>query len=204
MAFALANEENELMVVADQHISGEMGSDMSASGGLFASGAETPKWFAVYTTPRHEKAVARHFEFRAIESFLPLYMEMHRWKNGCRVNVEQPLFPGYVFARIGRSASTQVLSVPGVVLIVGSGREPVALPDVEIEALRSGLHLRKFEPHPYLIVGEKARIKSGSLAGMVGVLARKKNNLRVVLTLELIMRSVAVEVDADELERVSA
>ena len=191
------------MYVVNEHIPGELGAGMSPSGALVASVVESPKWFAVYTTPRHEKAVARHFEFRRIESFLPLYMEMHRWKNGCRVNVEQPLFPGYIFARIGRHDSTQVLSVPGVLLIVGSGREPLALPDLEIEALRSGLHLRKFEPHPYLVVGEKARIKSGSLAGMVGVLARKKNSLRVVLTLELIMRSVAVEVDADELERVS-
>ena len=191
------------MYVVNEHIPGELGAGMSPSGALVASVVESPKWFAVYTTPRHEKAVARHFEFRRIESFLPLYMEMHRWKNGCRVNVEQPLFPGYIFARIGRRDSTQVLSVPGVLLIVGSGREPLALPDFEIEALRSGLHLRKFEPHPYLVVGEKARIKSGSLAGMVGILARKKNSLRVVLTLELIMRSVAVEVDADELERVS-
>jgi transcription antitermination factor NusG len=189
--------------VANEHMPEELGAGMSPSGALVASVVESPKWFAVYTTPRHEKAVARHFEFRRIESFLPLYMEMHRWKNGCRVNVEQPLFPGYIFARIGRRDSTQVLSVPGVLLIVGSGREPLALPDFEIEALRSGLHLRKFEPHPYLVVGEKARIKSGSLAGMVGILARKKNSLRVVLTLELIMRSVAVEVDADELERVS-
>jgi transcription antitermination factor NusG len=191
------------MLVAKEHMPGDLSAGMSPSGALVASVVESPKWFAVYTTPRHEKAVARHFEFRRIESFLPLYMEMHRWKNGCRVNVEQPLFPGYIFARIGRRDSTQVLSVPGVLLIVGSGREPLALPDFEIEALRSGLHLRKFEPHPYLVVGEKARIKSGSLAGMVGVLARKKNSLRVVLTLELIMRSVAVEVDADELERVS-
>jgi transcription antitermination factor NusG len=192
------------MSVAHEYMPGNLGGDVSPSGALVASVMESPKWFAVYTTPRHEKAVARHFEFREIESFLPLYREMHRWKNGSRVNVEQPLFPGYIFARIGRRNSTQVLSVPGVLLIVGSGRQPQALPDFEIEALRSGLHLRKFEPHPYLVVGEKARIKSGSLAGMVGVLARKKNNLRVVLTLELIMRSVAVEVDADELERVSA
>jgi transcription antitermination factor NusG len=191
------------MYVGNEHIPGELDAGLSPSGALVSSVMESPKWFAVYTTPRHEKAVARHFEFRRIESFLPLYMDMHRWKNGCRVNVEQPLFPGYIFARIGRRDSTQVLSVPGVLLIVGSGREPLALPDLEIEALRSGLHLRKFEPHPYLVVGEKARIKSGSLAGMVGVLARKKNSLRVVLTLELIMRSVAVEVDADELERVS-
>jgi transcription antitermination factor NusG len=191
------------MYVGNEHMPEELGAGMSPSGALVASVVESPKWFAVYTTPRHEKAVARHFDFRAIKSFLPLYTEMHRWKNGCRVNVEQPLFPGYIFARIGRHDSTQVLSVPGVLLIVGSGREPLALPDFEIEALRSGLHLRKFEPHPYLVVGEKARIKSGSLAGMVGILARKKNSLRVVLTLELIMRSVAVEVDADELERVS-
>src|SRR5450759_340430 len=180
----------------------ELNAGMSSSGTLVGLARESPKWFAVYTTPRHEKAVARHFESRVIESFLPLYREMHRWKNGCRVSVEQPLFPGYIFARIGRRDSNQVLAVPGVLQIVGSGREPQALPDFEIEALRSGLHLRRFEPHPYLVVGEKARIKSGSLAGMVGVLARKKNNLRVVLTLELIMRSVAVEVDADELERV--
>jgi transcription antitermination factor NusG len=192
------------MSVANEHMPGEMGGNVSPSGALLAPVLESPNWFAVYTTPRHEKVVARHFEVRRIESFLPLYMEMHRWKNGSRVTVEQPLFPGYIFARIGRRDSTQVLSVPGVLLIVGSGRRPQALQDLEIEALRSGLHLRKFEPHPYLVVGEKARIKSGSLAGMVGVLARKKNNLRVVLTLELIMRSVAVEVDADELERVSA
>jgi hypothetical protein len=128
------------MYVGNEHIPGELDAGMSPSGALVASVVESPKWFAVYTTPRHEKAVARHFEFRRIESFLPLYMEMHRWKNGCRVNVEQPLFPGYIFARIGRRDSTQVLSVPGVLLIVGSGREPLALPDFEIEALRSGLH----------------------------------------------------------------
>jgi transcription antitermination factor NusG len=192
------------MYVANELLPANLDTAMSPSGVLISPGMESPKWFAVYTTPRHEKAVARHFEFRAIESFLPLYTEIHRWKNGCRVKVEQPLFPGYVFARVGRDGTTQVLSVPGVLLIVGSGREPLALPDLEIETLRSGLRLRRCEPHPYLVVGERARIKSGSLAGMVGVLARKKNNLRVVLTLELIMRSVAVEVDADEVERVNA
>ena len=189
------------MCVAKEHMPGELGVMSPPS---VVSVAEPTKWFAVYTTPRHEKAVAKHFEFREIESFLPLYKEMHRWKNGCRVNVEQPLFPGYIFARIDYRGSTHVLSVPGVRSVVGAGREPLALPDFEIESLRSGLHLRNVEPHPYLVVGEKARITSGSLAGMVGVLARKKNGLRVVLTLELIMRSVAVEVDADELERVRA
>ncbi len=192
------------MHVVNEHTPTDLGAVVPAPGTLVSSALEPPKWFAVYTTPRHEKAVSRHLGTRAIEWFLPLHVETHRWKNGCRVNVEQPLFPGYVFTRIGLGGMAQVLSVPGVVLIVGSGREPLALPDFEIEALRSGLALRRFEPHPYLVVGERARIKSGSLAGMVGVLTRKKNNLRVVLTLELIRRSVAVEVDADELERVKA
>ncbi len=91
-------------------------------------------------------------------------------------------FPAISLRESGEVSSTQVLSVPGVVLSLVPAANHCLCPDFEVEALRSGLHLRKFEPHPYLVVGEKARIKSGSLAGMVGVLARKKNNLRVVLT----------------------
>jgi transcription antitermination factor NusG len=159
-----------------------------------------PRWFAAYTTPRHEKAVARQLDARHIESFLPLYPSARQWKNGCRVTVEQPLFPSYIFVSIPRRETVKVLQVPGVVSLVSAGREPSALPSSEIESLRSGLSLRQFEPHPYLVVGEKVRIASGSLAGMVGVLVRKKNNLRVVLTLDLIRQSVAVEVGVDELE----
>jgi transcription antitermination factor NusG len=158
------------------------------------------KWFAAYTTPRHEKAVSRQLEARQIESFLPLHKSLRRWKNRCRVMVEQPLFPNYIFVRIARRESVRVLQVPGVVALVSTGREPSALPTSEIESLRSGLALRQFEPHPYLAAGEKVRIVSGSLAGMVGVLLRRKNNLRVVLTLDLIRQSVAVEVGIDEIE----
>ncbi len=85
----------------------------------------------------------------------------------------------------------------------GSGYEPTPLADFEIESLRSGLHLRKFEPHPYLVVGERVRIKAGPLEGMEGVLLRKKNNLRVVLTVASIKQSVAVEVDAGDVEPLS-
>ena len=81
-----------------------------------------------------------------------------------------------------------------------AGREPSPLPSAEIESLRSALPLLQFEPHPYLVVGEKVRITSGSLAGMIGVLVRKKNDLRVVLTLDLIQQSVAVEIDTDQIE----
>ena len=161
---------------------------------------ETVKWFAVYTSPRHEKAVARHLQVRHIDSFLPLYTSVRRWKNRCQVPVEQPLFPSYLFVHIPRRESTRVLQVPGVVSIVSTGREPSALPSAEIESLRASLPLRQFEPHPYLVVGEKVRIIAGPLEGMVGVLLRKKNDLRVVLTLDLIMKSVAVEIGIDEVE----
>jgi transcription antitermination factor NusG len=158
------------------------------------------KWFAVYTTPRHEKAVARQFESRHIEAFLPLYTTPSRWKNSCRVRVDRPLFPSYLFVHIERRDCVRVLQVPGVLSIIGSGREPSALPNSDIESLRSSLLIRQFEPHQYLVAGEKVRIHSGSLTGMVGVLVRRKNSLRVVLTLDLIMQSVAVEVGTDEIE----
>ena len=158
------------------------------------------RWFAVYTAPRHEKRVAEHFKLRAIDAFLPLYRAFHRWNNGCKVEVELPLFSGYVFVRADRQERSQVVAVPGVLAIVGSRREPSPLPDAEIEALRSSVDLCKFEPYPCLVMGERARIKAGPMAGTEGVLLRMKNNLRVVLTLDLIMQSVVVEVDACDLE----
>ncbi len=159
-------------------------------------------WFAAYTTPRHEKAVVRQLDVRHVESFLPLYKSVRRWKNGCRVAVEQPLFPSYVFVRVRRRDSVKVLQVPGVLAIVSSGRQPAPLLGSEIESLRLGLPYLRFEPHPYLVVGEKVRIISGSLAGMVGVFVRKKNDFRVVLTLDLIQQSVAVEIGVNEVEPV--
>jgi transcription antitermination factor NusG len=160
------------------------------------------QWFAVYTTPRHEKAVARHFKVRQLEAFLPLYRSLHRWKNGCRVSVDQPLFPSYVFVSLQRGDYIRALQTPGVVCLVGRGREPAPLPTYEIESLRSGLALRHFEPHPYLVAGKRVRIHSGALAGLMGVLVRKKNHLRVVLSLDLIMQSASVEIGIEEIEPV--
>ena len=172
------------------------------AGAPMAARNQSSRWFAVYTTPRHEKAVARQFEVRRIESFLPLYRSVRRWKNGCRVEVDQPLFPNYIFASLERHEYSRVLQTPGVLSLVGSKREPSPLVSSEIESLRSGLPLREFEPHPYLVAGDRVRIHSGPLAGMVGLLVRKKNNLRVVLSLDLIMQSVAVEIGMDEVEPV--
>lgn len=93
-----------------------------------------------------------------------------------------------------------MLEVPGVLSLVGCGREPSPLPDAQIEGLRCGVGIAKIEPHPYLVVGEKVRIKDGAMAGLEGVLIRKKNISRVVLTLGMIMQSVSIEVDAASLE----
>jgi transcription antitermination factor NusG len=162
-----------------------------------------PKWFAVYTTSRHEKRVAQHLGCREIEYYLPLYKADRKWSDGSRVTLDLPLFPGYLFVRIKRAERVRVLEVPGTLTVVGgTGREPAPLPDEAIDALRAGLHLRRAEPHPLLTVGQRARICSGALAGMEGIVLRKKNSCRVILTLEHIQRSIAVEVDGDDLEPV--
>jgi transcription termination/antitermination protein NusG len=162
---------------------------------------QSPVWLAAYTTPRHEKSVVRHLEVRDVEYFLPLYKAERKWRNGCKVEVEFPIFPNYVFVHVDRRASYRVLDAPGVVAFAGSGRLPALVPDSEIEWLRNELPLRKFEPHPYLVVGSRVRIKSGPMAGMNGVLIRKKGGFRVVLSIDLIRQSVAVEVGIDEIER---
>jgi transcription antitermination factor NusG len=168
--------------------------------GLASAREFSANWFAAYTNSHHEKRVASHFAERQIEAFLPLYATRHRWKNRCEMNLELPLFPNYVFVLIDPRERVRVLEVPGVQSLVGFGRTLAALPQFEIEALRSGLGQRKIEPHPYLVIGERVRIKAGPMTGMEGVLVRKKNNFRVVLALDVIMQSVAVEVDADDLE----
>jgi transcription antitermination factor NusG len=169
--------------------------------GAFCLGSSSlQRWFAVYTTARHEKHVSEILSERQIETFVPLYRATRQWKKSRQVVLELPLFPTYVFVRIAQGARSAVLGTPGVLSIVGSPKEPWPLPDFEIDALRSGLLERRIEPHPYLIVGERVRIKAGVMAGVEGILARKKNDLRVVLSLDTIMRSVAVEVDEDDIE----
>ncbi len=161
------------------------------------------RWFAVYTSSRHEKHVARHFSEREIEYFLPLYQKLHHWAKRTSVRLELPLFPNYVFVHIAQPQRRSVLAVPGVVGVVGQGQVAAALPDGEIESLRNGLRSLKFEPYPYLIAGERVRIQAGPMAGLEGILLRMKNDFRVVLTLDLIQRSVAVEVDALDVAPVS-
>lgn len=160
-----------------------------------------PSWFAAYTSPRHEKRVSQYLNLREIQHYLPLYHVRRKWNDGSIVTLDLPLFPGYIFVRIDRSERVRVLQVPGILTFVGgAGHQPAPLPEAEIDALRSGLSLRHAVPHPLLTEGQWVRIRSGALAGMQGIVLRQKNSLRVVLTVEHILQSIAVEVDGTEVE----
>ena len=161
-----------------------------------------PKWYAVFTMPRHEKRVVGHCAERQIESFLPLYQVRHRWKNRSTATVDLPLFPNYSFVRIDSQQRTQVLNLPGVWYIVSTGRGPSPIPDDYISFLREGLLANRIEPHSNLEVGDRVCIKTGPMAGVEGILERHKNGLRVVLRMDMISRSVAVEVGAAEISYV--
>ncbi|HKV92563.1 MAG TPA: UpxY family transcription antiterminator [Candidatus Angelobacter sp.] len=161
---------------------------------------EGQQWFAIYVRPRHEKRVAQHFGVRGIEHFLPLYAEQRKWKDGSRQTVLFPLFPNYLFVRITRTARASVLEVPGVLWIIGGGSESSTVSDSYVHFLRDRLPEGRVKPHPYLVTGKMVRIKSGAMAGIQGILVRNKNDCRVVVTLELIERSVIVELDSADLE----
>ena len=157
-------------------------------------------WFAVYTAPRHEKQVQKHLQLRSVEHFLPVYTHQAAWKDGTRPTLQLPLFPSYLFVQIEKEQRSRVLQVPGVLAIVGgTGKEPATLDSTEIEMLRAGVQLRKVEPHPVIHVGQTALIRRGPFTGKSGIVVRKKGAVRVVLTLEVIMRSIAVECDLSDI-----
>ncbi len=174
--------------------------DASPIGVKWVQEAESqPHWYALQTRSRHEKVVHQQLEQKAIESFLPLYRSMRRWKDR-RKELDLPLFPGYVFVRVALTERREAVKTHGVARMVSFGGAPASLPEKEIEAIRHFLSQRmRLDPHPYLRVGQRARIRSGPFQGLEGILLRKKNSLRFVISLDLIFRSVAVEVDGEDL-----
>jgi transcription antitermination factor NusG len=174
---------------------------------LCRGGSPTPApdsvcWYATYTWAHHEKRVAQELTERGVHCFLPLYRSVRRWKDR-RQELELALFPGYVFVRIALRDRLRVLQLPSVVHLVGSRGQPSPLPESEMDGLRQGLTNQVHgEPHPYLKIGRRVRVVHGPLAGAEGILIRKKDRFRVVLSIDLIMRSVALEVDAADLEPV--
>jgi transcription antitermination factor NusG len=163
------------------------------------------RWFAVYVRSRHEARVAKHFKDREIEYFLPLYKEERKWSDR-KVEIELPLFPGYLFVRMRRTLETllRVVEVPGVITIVGRGSSPEALEDAEIELMRNiVMNPHQAKPHKFMKAGDRVKITRGPLQGAEGFLVREKGKDRVVLTIGTIERSMSVEVDADAVQPVN-
>jgi transcription antitermination factor NusG len=160
---------------------------------------ERNRWFALTVKPRHEKAVVRALCAREVEPYLPLYRARHSWSDRVQA-VEKPLFPGYVFCRFNLHSRFRALSAPGVTCIVGFAGADTPVSNTEIENLRGVLASgAPVVPWPHLRAGDAVRIERGPLAGTEGVLVREKTTWRLVVSVELLQRSVAVEVDRDAL-----
>ena len=158
-----------------------------------------PLWYAAYTNANHEKRVTQQLEKRSVEHFLPLFESARRWKDR-RVRLQMPLFPGYVFVKLALRDRLQLLQIPGVVQLVSFNGHPAALPPEDIQAIRNCLDRgHQVEPHPYLKAGRRVRVMNGPLRGLEGIILRRKNKTRFVLSFELILRSVAVEIDEMDL-----
>jgi len=158
-----------------------------------------PRWYAAYTSANHEKSVAEQLGVREVEHFLPLRSSVRRWKDR-RVTLQMPLFPSYVFVRIALRNRFQLLQIPGVVHLVSFCGHPAPLQEEDIHAIRKCVsHDNQVQPHPYLQAGRRAQVKSGPLQGLQGIILRRKKRTRFIVSLDLIMRSVAVEIDETDL-----
>jgi transcription antitermination factor NusG len=158
------------------------------------------KWYAVHTRARHEKQVAQRIAAQQLETYLPVHRGRHLWKNGVYADVEIPLFPCYLFAKASLHEQLLVLRVPGVLGLVASSSRPTAIREIEMQMLRIAIEQLQAEPHQYMNVGDVVRIISGPLAGLEGILTRRKNQYRVVLSVEAIVRSIVVEVSEHDIE----
>jgi transcription antitermination factor NusG len=152
-------------------------------------------WFALRVRSNFEHVVGVHLRDRGFEEFCPSYKVERRWSDRVKL-IDRSLFPGYVFCRLNPSDRLPVLSVPGVVSLVGVGKAPAAIPETEIERVRllvrSGLLAT---PWPFLEIGDLVLIERGPLAGLEGILQKVKGKLRIVVSINLLQRSVSAEID---------
>ncbi|HTF66489.1 MAG TPA: UpxY family transcription antiterminator [Edaphobacter sp.] len=164
---------------------------------------EDVHWWALYTRHQHEKVVAEILCAKGFEVFLPLYESIRRWKDRQKV-LSLPVFPCYVFVRGGLNRRLQVVTTPGVYTILNHGERVAVIPEAEIDAIRRTMDARfHMEPHPYIRCGDRVRVMRGSLQGLEGILVRKKNQFRLVLSVDMLAKSVAVEIDATDVEPVT-
>lgn len=160
------------------------------------SNTSSSEWNAVYTRHQHEKTVAENLTGNGFEVFLPTYNVIRQWADRKKC-ISLPLFPSYVFVRDALRRSFKILTLPGVHSLVTFAGRPAPIPDSEIDGIRKAVESKyPVEPHPFLRCGDWVRVRRGALAGLEGILVRKKDSCRLILSLELLGRSVAVEVDA--------
>jgi transcription antitermination factor NusG len=154
-----------------------------------------PRWFALQVKPRFEKVVSRNLRAKGFEDFLPVYRRRHQWSDRVK-EIELPLFPGYVFCHFDVDDRLPILLVPGVTSVVGFGKAPTPIEDVELENLRSILNSGVgFQPWPFVSVGQTVSIEHGALEGLEGIVSTVKNEYRLIVSVSLLQRSVAVEID---------
>jgi transcription antitermination factor NusG len=172
-----------------------MDSKLTRQSGIEEHGTKLP-WFALQVRARYEQGVADHLDGKGYELFLPLYKCRKRWSDRIK-EVEAPLFPGYIFCRLNPLDRLPILKTPGVIQVVGINRTPTAVDEHEIQAIQamvaSGI---PNQPWPFLATGDRVRIESGPLSGLEGILIEFKGNHRLVLSVTLLQRSVAVEIDS--------
>jgi transcription antitermination factor NusG len=159
------------------------------------SGLANSLWYALHVRRQYEKAVGRNLEAKGLEQFVPLYRSRRRWSDRVK-EVEFPLFPGYVFCRFDLKDRIPILTVPGITSIVGVGLTPRPVEESEINALRTVVRAGlPCTPWPFLKAGERVELVRGPLRGLEGIVLDVKSSYRLILSIDLLMRSVAVEVD---------
>jgi transcription antitermination factor NusG len=165
-----------------------------------AAYAGDDSWWALYTRHQHEKTVAEMLAAKGFEVFLPLYDSVRRWKDR-KKTIALPLFPCYVFMRGGLDRKLQVVTTPGIHMILYRGDRVATIPQQEIDAIQRALEgSYHVEPHPFLKCGMRVRVMRGALEGVEGILVRKKNMCRLILSVDMLAQSVAVEVHAADVE----
>ena len=162
------------------------------------------EWFAAYTMSRHEKRIASLCDRIGIEQFLPLYTSQRSWKNRTIVDLQMPLFPNYIFVRLLPEDHGPLMRLPGLLSTVGNALGPVVIPDGDMELLRRIIACKTIEPHQPMAKGDKVRVMRGPLAGVVGVVLKKGNGLRFIVTLEMTSKSVSLQIDASALELIAS
>ncbi len=166
------------------------------------SAVDARNWYALSTRHQHEKSVAFALSNKSYEVYLPLYRSVRRWQDRAK-QLWLPLFPCYVFIREGMDRQLQILTTPGIIHIVGWGGHPAIVPQSQLDAVKQIIEsCLNVEIHPYLQSGDRVRVKTGPLMGMEGILTRKKGLARLVVSMEMLGRSAAVEIDVSNVERI--